>query len=151
MKILLFSIIALAVSAPANADTLDVYGLWLTQAKDSHIKVTDCGDGTPCGELVWVDPMIAEAGIDARNANTSLRTRPLVGVPIVWGYTRGKKKWKSGRIYNPEDGKTFKSSMRLQENGTLKVKGCIGPLCITNIWTPVRKPQDKINSGKLGS
>lgn len=141
MKRLILSMVALTVPTAANADTFDVYGLWLTQAETAHIEVTDCGDGTPCGALIWIDPVIADAGIDARNANKTLRTRPLVGVPIVWGYARGKKNWRSGHIYNPEDGKTFKSTMRLQDNGTLKVKGCIGLICITNIWTPVQNKE----------
>lgn len=141
MKNTLLSIAMLAIPSTANADTFDVYGLWLTQAETAHIEVTDCGDGTPCGALTWVDPVIAETGIDVRNVNSSLRSRPLVGVPIVWGYARGKKNWRGGHIYNPEDGKTFKSTMRLQKNGTLKVKGCLGPLCITNIWTPVQSEE----------
>lgn len=138
MKKFLLSFAFLAVSGSAHASTFDVYGLWLTQAEDAHIEVTDCGDGTPCGSLVWVDPIVTHEEVDARNANKLLRTRPLIGVPIVWGYTRGRKAWRSGHIYNPEDGKTFKSTMRLQKNGTLKVKGCLGSLCITNIWTPVQ-------------
>lgn len=143
MKRILLSLIAVTMPTVANADTHDVYGLWLTQAETAHIEVTDCGNGTPCGALIWVAPTLADAGIDARNVDKSLRARPLVGVPIVWGYERGKKKWRNGRIYNPEDGKTFKSTMRLQENGTLKVKGCLGPLCITNIWTPIPLPSNR--------
>lgn len=138
MKKFLLSFAFLASSSSAHSSSFDVYGLWLTQAEDAHIEVADCGDGTPCGSLVWVDPLIWQEDVDARNANEVLRTRPLIDVSIVWGYTRGRKAWRSGHIYNPEDGKTFKSTMRLQEDGTLKVKGCLGLVCITNIWTPVQ-------------
>lgn len=136
MRKMLLGLAILALPASASADILDVYGLWLTQAKDAHIEVTDCGDGTPCGYLIWVDPMTTQTLHDTRNSDSELRERPLIGVPIVWGYARGKKDWRSGHIYNPEYGETYTSSMRLQKDGTLKVKGCLGPLCITNIWTP---------------
>ena len=137
MKKLFAILLVITLSGPANADTFDVYGLWLTQAENAHIKVMDCGDGTPCGVLVWVDPATTESEHDIRNAVTKLRDRPLIGVPIVWGFERGQKGWRSGHIYNPEYGKIYASSMRLQKNGKVKVKGCLGPLCITNIWTPV--------------
>lgn len=140
MKTVITGLALLALAPTASADTFNVYGLWLTEAKTAHIEVTDCGDGTPCGSLAWVDPLTADTDSDIRNANTDLRERPLIGVPIVWGYERGKKNWSSGHIYNPEDGKTFKSVMRLQKDGTLEVKGCLGFLCITNIWTRVTQP-----------
>jgi len=141
MNKLLATLIVLALAGPARADTntgaFNAYGLWLTQAKDAHVEITDCGDGTPCGALVWVEPETAVSDYDIRNDDPQLRGRTLIGVPIVWGYSRGQKDWRGGYIYNPEYGETYKSSMRLQKDGRLKVKGCLGPLCITNIWTRV--------------
>lgn len=125
------------ISAQANHS--DVFGLWLSEAKDGHIQISDCGDGTPCGALVWIDPETADTTLDARNKDRNLRTRPLLGVPIIWGYKRSKNGWKAGKIYNPEDGKTFRSSVKQHSENSLKVKGCLGPLCITNIWTRVVK------------
>lgn len=124
----------------ANAELLDVHGLWLTEAKDGHVKITDCGDGTPCGTLVWVAPATTPTDRDAQNPDAELQDRALIGIPIVWGYEAGRRAWGRGRIYNPEDGKTFRSSLRRLENGNLQVKGCLGPICITNIWTPVEVP-----------
>jgi len=137
MKNLLAALIVLALNNSVNAEAFDVYGLWLTQAKDAHIEVTDCGDGTPCGALAWVEPEMAESVHDIHNTDIELRGRSLIGIPIVWGYARDQKDWRGGYIYNPEYGEIYKSSMRLQKDGTLKVKGCLGPLCLTNIWTRV--------------
>jgi len=139
MKRLILVVFGLAISNLAYADNHDVHGLWLTEAKDGHVEIKDCGDGTPCGTLVWVDPHTSETELDARNADETLRTRALIGVPIIWGFAKGKNNWRKGKIYNPEDGKTFSSSIRLLKDGTLKVKGCLGPICITNIWTAVSK------------
>ncbi len=135
-KLFFFVLIMAPTSVFAAAH--DVYGLWLTEARDGHVEISDAGDGTPIGTLVWVDPQSTDTQQDARNLDEALRSRPLVGVPIVWGFVKGKSGWRRGHIYNPEDGKTFRSSMALQDDGSLKVKGCLGPFCRTNFWTPVR-------------
>ncbi|MEL7453059.1 MAG: DUF2147 domain-containing protein [Pseudomonadota bacterium] len=119
----------------AAASPLDVAGLWLTEAGTGHIEIKDCGDGTPCGTLVWVDPMAANTHLDAKNRTATLRNRPLIGVPIVWGFKRATDAWRGGKIYNPEDGKTFRASLSVTQDADLEVKGCLGPLCRTNIWT----------------
>ena len=137
MKSLFLALAFTTVSAGAEADPHDVYGLWMSEARDGHIEIRDCGDGTPCGALVWVDLDRAPTDRDEHNPDANLRTRSLIGVPIVWGYARSKKEWRGGHIYNPEDGKTFRSSLKRLGDGMLSVKGCLGPLCRTNIWTPI--------------
>lgn len=128
----------------AQAAQSDVYGIWESEAKDGHIEISDCGNGTPCGALVWVDPHKTDTLLDARNKNKDLRSRALLGVPIIWDLKPAKSEWKHGKIYNPEDGKTFKAHIKQQSANSLQVKGCLGPLCITNIWTRVL-PKTQIN------
>lgn len=135
MKKLLFATCLMAV--PAFADPLDVNGIWLTNAEDAHVEISDCGDGTPCGTLIWVDPATTDTDLDARNPDPDLRSRPLAGLPLLWGFQESSSRWRKGKIYNPEDGKTFRSAIRTRDDGTLEVKGCIGPLCQTYIWTRV--------------
>ena len=135
--------ISVFVAGPAIAETPnhDVFGLWLSAAGDGHIEVVDCGDGTPCGSLAWVDPASTTSGLDSRNPDPEKRARSLIGVPIVWNYTKSKTRWTDGKIYNPEDGKTFRSTLKKRADGTLEVRGCLGPICRTNIWTPVEKTE----------
>lgn len=137
MKRLVFVLLTIVAPPLAYADSHDVYGLWLTEAGDGYVEVKDCGNGTPCGTLAWVDPSKSSSDLDSRNADKTLRDRPLMGIPIIWGYEKAKQDWRSGKIYNPEDGKSFSSSVRRLDDGTLRVKGCIGPICITNSWTPI--------------
>ena len=137
MKRLFWSIMLCFTPLSAHASPHDVYGLWMSEAKDGHIEISDCGDGTPCGTLVWVDPQKADTLLDLRNKDKNLRKRALVGVPIIWNFERAKTGWKSGRIYNPEDGKTFTAHVKRQDVDHLQVKGCLGVICITNIWTRV--------------
>lgn len=133
----LISIFTFLIPEIAFADSHDVFGLWQSEARDGHIRIEDCGDGTPCGTLVWAEPQKMVSDRDVRNKERHLRTRSLVGVPIVWGLERDEKRWSNGKIYNPEDGKTFRASLKRQSKDILKVKGCLGPICISNRWTRV--------------
>lgn len=128
-------IISPAISAGAVDD---VSGVWLTPSKKGHVKVADCGDGTPCGTLIWIDSeQASEVPLDKNNKDESLTSRPLVGIKMLYGFKRKKDSWKKGRIYNPEDGKTYGASIERLDDDMLKVKGCVGPFCQTQIWTRV--------------
>jgi uncharacterized protein (DUF2147 family) len=134
-----FWIVAAMVVVPAcaNAARLDVDGVWLTADRDGQVEIRDCGNRSPCGRLVWFDPAKGSSRLDSRNRVTQLRQRQLMGVPIFWGFERQNNKWIGGNIYNPEDGKTFKSRLRLGGDDQLIVTGCLGAICITRIWTRI--------------
>ena len=101
--------------------------------------MADCGDGTPCGTLVWaLSDQDTDTPLDIHNKDSTLRGRSLTGLEIVYGFKLKKDRWRSGKIYNPQDGKTYGSSMRLLDNGNLEVKGCVGPICKTQIWTMIK-------------
>jgi len=136
MKRLFWLALFCFIPMSSHASPHDVYGIWVSEAQDGHIEVSDCGDGTPCGTLVWIDPLKADTVIlDERNRNIDLRKRALIGVPIIWGFERSKKGWKAGKIYNPEDGKTFTAKVKRKDANHLQVKGCLGIICISNVWT----------------
>ena len=130
----LLSILALPSPAFAN-DALDVYGAWLTEKQNSVVVISKCSE-SPCGEIVWIDAPDAETLTDTENPDEALRARPLLGLKMLYNFEARKDQWKKGRIYDPETGKTYGSRLRRLEDGTLQVKGCIGPICQTQIWTP---------------
>lgn len=122
--------------AAAGAEVSDVAGSWRTVRHGALVTMGDCGNGTPCGRLAWVNP--AQKGghtTDARNKNPALRARPLIGVPVLYGFVRAEGGWRNGKIYNPDDGKTFTAHMTLLSKDRLEVKGCLGSLCRKQIWT----------------
>jgi uncharacterized protein (DUF2147 family) len=43
-----------------------------------------------------------------------------------------------GTIYNPQNGKSYRSKMALAADGTLKVSGCVAIFCQTQIWVKAR-------------
>ena len=63
----------------------------------------------------------------------ALRKRRLLGLPILSGFTADGDMWR-GRIYDPKSGKTYKSQVRRKPDGSLEVKGCVGPFCQTQVW-----------------
>lgn len=53
--------------------------------------------------------------------------QPITGMVVISGLKLANNQWKSGEIFNPENGKTYRCSARLSENGKkLNVKGYFG-------------------------
>ena len=141
-------LIALAPGAEAN-DVTALSGNWRTVMHGADVKIADCGDGSPCGYLVSVSDQVSGGHTtDIRNKNKALRARPLNGLPILWGYSRGSAGWAEGRLYNPDTGQTFRSTLKLIAPDKLQVKGCLGPFCRQQIWTRI-DPAAAITSGEL--
>ena len=119
-------------------------GLWLTEGGKSRVEIAPCGDKL-CGTIVWLKEPLDDAGkekVDANNPDEALRSRKLLGLPLLNGFVRASEDgvWENGTIYNPEDGKTYRSKMTLKDADTLKVRGYVGiPLFgKTQIWTRVK-------------
>ena len=111
---------------------------WRTASGSGTIRIEACGQRT-CGRILTGTPKAGETGLDFRNPNPALRTRELSGMTILNGFTRQPDfSYKGGTIYNPEDGKTYRSAFKLKRDGNLEVKGCVGPFCQTQVWTPIR-------------
>jgi len=129
-------LLSLAVAAPANA-AASVSGLWLTTEKDSIVEIGPCGDAL-CGRITRIlSPTPQGPPKDTNNPNPALRSRPIQGLAILTGFKDAGKVWQ-GTIYDPRAGKTYKSFLTLLANGTLQVKGCIGPFCRAMPWTRAR-------------
>lgn len=114
-------------------------GEWKTPEKNGVVKVSECGDAI-CGKLIDGDDIKANPAItDMRNQDTSLRTRPLKGLPLFYGVKGGPTEWSGGSVYNPEDGKTYHGSIKLVDENTLKLTGCVmAPFCKSQTWTRVQ-------------
>ena len=126
--------------AATSALAEEILGLW--DAGESHVEIYACGD-LLCGRITELDEPLDEDGkekLDKNNSEPALQSRPLLGMDLIAGFVRaGKKKWEDGTIYDPRDGKTYKCVMKLQRDGTLKVRGYVGiPLLgQTVVWTRV--------------
>ncbi len=125
---------AMLLSVPAFAAT-PIAGRYVTEDGSGVIEIGRCG-ATLCGKLVRIlkaEPNAPKA--DVNNSDPALRSRPILGMPILSGFSDAGKDWR-GRIYDPRNGKTYKSIVSKNGDGTLKVQGCIAFLCQTQTWKP---------------
>lgn len=136
-SVLVFSLTLVMSGAAAAADAT---GLWATEAEKSHVRIAPCGEDL-CGTIVWLKEPNDDEGRPKRdifNEDESQRDRAIVGLRLLSGFTAADgASWSGGRIYNPEDGKTYASKLRLKDDGTLKVEGCVLIFCKSQIWTRV--------------
>ncbi len=116
-------------------------GVWQVPDGKSHIEIWLCGEKL-CGKIAWfTDPHNADGTlkVDEKNKNEALRTRPLLGLGIMSGFTETSDgKWTKGRIYNPEDGRIYRSKLEVKDHNTLNVSGCVLVFCKAQTWTRVK-------------
>jgi uncharacterized protein (DUF2147 family) len=148
VTVIVAGIVGLAIAADGDA----IVGVWATEpdAEDgnAHVEVWKDGDRY-FGKIIWLekpeyaaeDPMAGQPKVDRENPDESLRDRSLIGLPILEGFRyAGDGEWDKGTIYDPDNGKTYKSVARLSDDGsTLKVRGFIGFSLLgrTTEWTRV--------------
>ena len=75
---------------------------------------------------------------DRNNPDPKLRAQPIIGLEFMHGFAyAGKKRWESGKVYDPESGKTYKCKLTLTSTNRLEVRGFIGISLIgrTEVWT----------------
>ena len=118
----------LLVGLPAVADEVDIEGRWLSGDGSGWIDIR-LVDGKPVGTAAG--STTAKDGdpprLDDLNPDPELRNRPLDGIIILHGFEyKGDHVWKGGTIYDPNSGNFYKSSMKLVDRNTLKVRGYIG-------------------------
>lgn len=134
---LLLASAALLVAPLPVAAAPAIAGRYLTEDGSGVVTVGPCGS-TVCGRLTTIlKARPGAAATDVNNSDPKLRTRPILGLPILSGFTDAGKDWR-GRIYDPRNGKTYKSIVSRNADGTLAVKGCIAFLCQTQTWRPAR-------------
>jgi uncharacterized protein (DUF2147 family) len=126
---------AAADGAPAG----DVTGRWATPGVSAIVELSPCAAerSTLCGTIRWLWDAVDDKGrprLDSRNADASLRSRPLVGLAILSGLKPRPAGGWEGRIYNPEDGQTYRATVSRHGADTLQVEGCVLFGCQKQVW-----------------
>ncbi|WP_373086431.1 DUF2147 domain-containing protein [Sneathiella sp.] len=125
--------------SPARAS--DITGTWSTVDNKSHVKIEPCGEKL-CGKVIWLKTPTGADGkpvIDKNNSDDALKSRPILGMELLTAFVpSGSNEWDGGKIYNPEDGKTYDASLSLEKPDQLNVKGCIAIFCKTKVWSKIQ-------------
>ncbi|MCK1638268.1 DUF2147 domain-containing protein [Bradyrhizobium sp. 157] len=104
-----------AASPPSANSPL---GIWLTEEKEGKVRIEQCGSNL-CGYSV------------DKKSNQN-------GEQVLINMKPGKDKW-SGRIFDPNTGSTYDSTIALKGTDSLRVQGCAfgGMFCGGQTWTRV--------------
>lgn len=127
MKKLLVALVAVfGMALPAFADPVE--GVWKTQVDDgayAYVTIAPCG-----ADLCGVISRTFNDGGEYQSPN--------IGKQLVWGMgVDGNGKYSGGTIWQPSTGKEYRSKM-VMSGTSLKVSGCVGPICKKQTWTRVQ-------------
>lgn len=104
---------------------------WLGPYRNVKVETGDC-NGKLCGWVVWATP---EAEEEAREGGV----QHLVGTELLQDYRQVSNNRWQGRVFVPDMGRTFYSTITRIDPGSLKISGCIlgGLVCKSQIWKRV--------------
>lgn len=114
----------------------NIIGKWCLDDKTAMFDFYRTGNKY-CARLI---PLAKPDLADTNNPVDSLKSRKLAGVTLVYGlsYDAKKDRWDGGRVYNPENGKTYFCDCMLSSAGTqLLFRGYLGVRILgqTRTWT----------------
>ena len=101
-------------------------------------------------KIVWLkepnDPETGNPKVDKNNPDESMTSTPLRGYRILkdFEYT-DKNNWSEGTIYDPENGSTYSSTIKMKDDNTLDIRGYIGVSALgrTDVWKRLQMPSKK--------
>ncbi len=129
LRALLSALVFLSASASAAPPT--AYDEWWTPGFNARVRIEPCGDNL-CGTIVWAWD---------ENPQDIVDKQPLVGQRIIVGMrAEGPSRWNGGRIYNPEDGRSYQASLTLKSANNLLVEGCVMFFCKSQVWRRADRP-----------
>ena len=119
----------------------DVNGVWLNAEKNGKVEIYKSGDKYS-GKIIWGKDIYESDGktpkTDSKNSNENLRSRNILNLNILSGFTYDDGEWTGGELYDPKTGKTYKSKMKLK-GSNLEIRGYVGSPMFgkTTVWTRV--------------
>jgi len=132
---ILFSSITALFAQSSDA----VKGTWINDANDVKVEIYQHGNSY-AGKITWLKNMYEADGKtlrkDINNNDASLKSRTILNLNILTGFSYHDGEWTGGSLYDPKSGKTYKSKMKLC-NGNLEIRGYLGSPMFgkTTTWT----------------
>lgn len=126
MPILLLSCIFVLASTSTKA--AELRGTYSAPYLGAVVRFESCpNDSTlTCGRLLW--------GWDV-----TIWRHIQPGDLMITGLKPDTAGWSQGRLQHPETGLTFRGNIHQLADGRLRLRGCAGPICASQIWVPLRQ------------
>lgn len=149
MKWKLAVVLGCIACAAFAVEESEVLAEWLVESGDARVEIYQVADGTYEGRLCWLkepeypvgDPEAGKPRRDRDNPDKALRDRPMQGLVFMTGFRYdGEGKWKGGKVYDAENGKTYSCKMTLKDRETLEIRGYIGVSLLGRNQTWKRHP-----------
>ena len=102
----------------------EIIGTWLTADKKGEITIFKEKDRY----FGKISAGSGEQKFDIHNPDKSRRSDPLIGLVILKDlqYDAEDKTWENGKVYDPQNGKSYSCNVKLLNSNTLKITGYIG-------------------------
>ncbi|MDO5510787.1 MAG: DUF2147 domain-containing protein [Weeksellaceae bacterium] len=141
MKNVIFSLLLMLVGSFAFAQS--PIGIWKTMDDEtgkakSHVQIFE-QNGLLYGKVVKIlDP--AKQNAVCKDCSGERKNQRILGMQILSGLKKNGSKWDGGKIIDPNKGKEYSSSLELDGNDTLKVRGYMGISLLgrTQTWHRVK-------------
>ena len=105
-----------------NASEHTLTGIYWNEEKNAKVEIYE-EQGKVFGKIIWQQ----NPRKDINNPDPALQQRELLGLIFLKDFkSNGKGTWSGGRVYSPDNGKTYKGKMWLTKEGRLKMRGYIG-------------------------
>jgi uncharacterized protein (DUF2147 family) len=136
---LLLPIIFINKNSLAQAKADDIVGIWQTSGKEpAKIQIYKSGQKY-FGKIAWLKNPLenGKPKMDENNPDKSKRSQKIIGLVILSDFKFDDDEWDQGKIYDPENGKTYSCILSLKDKNSLKVRGFIGVSLLgrTETWT----------------
>ena len=138
LKIAYALVFCLMSFAVPGAETIE--GVWLNEDGDGWIEL-QMTDGELRGVIAGSpdDPeRLRPPRLDVENPDPALRDRKLFGLQILYGFRmETADRWGGGRVYDPNNGNTYRGTITLVNVNTLRLRGFIALSLFgrTEVWT----------------
>ena len=103
----------------------------------AEVQIASCGNAL-CGRVSRIIKYPKDgARTDAHNGDAKLRSRPLVGLPVLLDFQPDGNEWQ-GRVYDPKSGRTYRATLSQESPQHLTLRACLFVICKTQTWSRVR-------------
>ena len=125
-----------------------VLGFWLTEKGTSQVEIYNAEDGKYYGRISWLEEPNEDGKpkMDKENPDEALKSRPIQGLNILkeFVYNEKDKEWEDGRIYDPDNGKTYDCYMWFDDDANvLYIKGFVMGMRFLGRSTAWKREKDR--------
>ncbi|HSI77600.1 MAG TPA: DUF2147 domain-containing protein [Lunatimonas sp.] len=140
-KLMLIALVLGFIPFMSQAQHSDaILGKWHTQEKDAEVEIFKEGD-VYHGKMVWLKEPTEDGKpkVDKNNTDKAKRNRTILGMRLLSDFVHDGETWEGGTIYDPRNGKSYSSMIKLVDNDTMEVRGYVGIAAFgqTVQWTRV--------------